>query len=118
VSNDSALVPADGPTALDGDPQFELAAYFATAGYEKYGQFVFAALSALPWSAASWRHPRRCMLKGAGSDQLPDVPRSPVVKSAFDNGKAYEMTELGSQFVHYAMNEVVPRLGGQPRSSE
>lgn len=38
--------------------------------------------------------------------------KSPVLKSAFDDGKAYELTELGSQFVHYAMNEVVPRLGG------
>jgi hypothetical protein len=39
--------------------------------------------------------------------------RSPVLKSAFDDGKAYELTELGTQFVHYAMNEVVPRLGSQ-----
>jgi hypothetical protein len=37
--------------------------------------------------------------------------RSPVMKSAFDDDKSYELTELGSQFVHYAMNEVVPRLG-------
>jgi hypothetical protein len=37
--------------------------------------------------------------------------RSPVLKSAFDDEKPYELTEAGSQFVHYAMDEVAPRLG-------
>jgi len=37
---------------------------------------------------------------------------SPVMKSAFDSEDAYELTQLGRQFVHYTMNEVVPRLGG------
>jgi hypothetical protein len=37
--------------------------------------------------------------------------RSPVLKSAFADDKPYELTELGSQFVHYAMNELVLRLG-------
>ena len=30
--------------------------------------------------------------------------------SAFDDGKQYELTELGKQFVHYTMNEIVPRI--------
>lgn len=30
--------------------------------------------------------------------------------SAFDDNKKYELTELGKQFVHYAMNEIVPRI--------
>jgi hypothetical protein len=38
-------------------------------------------------------------------------PRSPVLASTFDDDKPYELTELGSQFVHYALNEIVPRLG-------
>ncbi len=32
--------------------------------------------------------------------------------SAFDDEKQYELTELGMQFVHYTMNEIVPRLKG------
>lgn len=40
--------------------------------------------------------------KGAGSR---------VMKSAFDDSEEYELTELGRQFVHYTMNEVVPRIG-------
>jgi hypothetical protein len=34
------------------------------------------------------------------------------MKSAFDTDEPYELTELGRQFVHYAMTDVVPRLGG------
>jgi hypothetical protein len=30
--------------------------------------------------------------------------------SAFENTKMYVLTELGNQFVHYTMNEIVPRL--------
>lgn len=37
--------------------------------------------------------------------------RSPILASAFDDDRPYELTELGSQFVHYVLNEVVPRLG-------
>lgn len=36
---------------------------------------------------------------------------SRTLKSAFDDQESYELTELGQQFVHYTMNEVVPRLG-------
>jgi len=37
--------------------------------------------------------------------------RSRVLASAFDDDKPYELTELGGQFVHYVLNEVVPRIG-------
>jgi hypothetical protein len=36
---------------------------------------------------------------------------SRTMKSAFDDETLYVLTELGKQFVHYTMNEVVPRLG-------
>lgn len=35
---------------------------------------------------------------------------SPIMKSAFDDEKEYHLTELGRWFVHYTMNEVVPKL--------
>jgi regulator of replication initiation timing len=37
-------------------------------------------------------------------------PVSSTYKSAFDSQEQYELTELGKQFVHYTMNEVVPRV--------
>lgn len=37
---------------------------------------------------------------------------SRTMTSAFDDDKQYELTELGKQFVHYTMNEVVPRIAG------
>jgi len=37
-------------------------------------------------------------------------PNDNRVKSAFDNEEEYVLTELGRQFVHYAMNEIVPRI--------
>lgn len=36
---------------------------------------------------------------------------SNIMKSAFDNEEPYELTELGKYFVHYTMDDVVPRLG-------
>jgi hypothetical protein len=36
---------------------------------------------------------------------------SSTLKSAFDDSERYELTELGQHFVHYTMNEVVPRIG-------
>jgi hypothetical protein len=33
-----------------------------------------------------------------------------TMKSAFDNSDLYVLTDLGTQFVHYAMNELVPRV--------
>ncbi len=38
---------------------------------------------------------------------------SSTMESAFDDSKSYVLTELGKQFVHYTMNEVVSRLGGE-----
>jgi len=35
---------------------------------------------------------------------------SRTMKSAFDNDDRYVLTDLGTQFVHYAMNELVPRV--------
>jgi hypothetical protein len=35
---------------------------------------------------------------------------SRTMKSAFDDNESYELTELGQKFVHYTMNEVVPRI--------
>jgi hypothetical protein len=41
--------------------------------------------------------------------------KTSVMKSAFDDTEPYELTDLGSQFVHYTMNEVVPRVAaGNP----
>jgi hypothetical protein len=33
-----------------------------------------------------------------------------VMTSAFEDDKKYELTELGKQFVHYTMHEIVPKL--------
>ena len=33
-----------------------------------------------------------------------------TMESAFEDTKPYELTELGKQFVHYTMNEVVGRI--------
>lgn len=33
-----------------------------------------------------------------------------VMKSAFDDEEGYELTELGMQFVHYAMTEIPPKI--------
>lgn len=35
---------------------------------------------------------------------------SRIMKSAFDNKEPYELTQLGSQFVHYCMEDVVPQI--------
>ena len=37
---------------------------------------------------------------------------SGTMKSAFDDDENYELTELGKQFVHYTMQELVPRVEG------
>ena len=38
-------------------------------------------------------------------------PRQTILESAFEDTKPYELTELGSQFVHYVMDEVAPQIG-------
>lgn len=42
----------------------------------------------------------------------PPAPKgtSRPIKSSFDDDDAYELTDLGQQFVHYAMTEVPPKL--------
>ena len=42
--------------------------------------------------------------------------RSATVKSAFDHTEQYVLTDLGRQFVHYAMNELAPRITFQSSS--
>ncbi len=37
------------------------------------------------------------------------------MESAFESTKPYVLTELGKQFVHYVMEDVVPAIGGAPR---
>lgn len=39
--------------------------------------------------------------------------RSVITKSAFDDTEQYELTELGRQFVHYSMTEIVPRVASE-----
>jgi hypothetical protein len=41
------------------------------------------------------------------------APAMHTMKSAFDLQDPYELTELGRQFVHYTMTELVPRIGGR-----
>jgi hypothetical protein len=38
--------------------------------------------------------------------------------SAFDDEKQYELTRLGQQFVHYTMNEIVPKIEGSQSAKE
>lgn len=51
-------------------------------------------------------------------------PRSKPVKggkppvSAFDEDEGYELTALGSQFVHYAMNDITPKIAYEPTFDE
>ncbi len=40
-----------------------------------------------------------------------NTSHSSTLKSAFDDGEIYELTELGKQFVHYTMDEIVTRVG-------
>jgi hypothetical protein len=41
-----------------------------------------------------------------------------VMKSSFDDTDAYELTALGKQFVHYAMNEVTVKIAYHPPEAE
>ena len=43
--------------------------------------------------------------------QIKRSTKSNTYASALDEEKQYELTELGKQFVHYTMNEIVPKLG-------
>lgn len=46
------------------------------------------------------------------------VSHSGVMESAFEDTKQYVLTELGKQFVHYTMNELVTRLEGGDQGSD
>lgn len=41
-----------------------------------------------------------------------------TMESTFEDTKPYVLTELGKEFVHYTMNEVVTRIGDDPRGDE
>lgn len=41
-----------------------------------------------------------------------------TLESAFEDTKGYELTELGQQFVHYAMTDLPPRIGFAPHAEE
>jgi hypothetical protein len=43
-------------------------------------------------------------------------PSSRVMESSFEDTKPYVLTELGKQFVHYVMEDVVPQIGGRASS--
>lgn len=43
---------------------------------------------------------------------------SSTMKSAFDFEDPYELSELGAQFVHYTMTELVPRIGADSNDGE
>lgn len=55
------------------------------------------------------------MRKGRSSQTVRRA--SPTMKSAFDDSEQYELTELGKQFVHYTMNELVSQLSGHADNS-
>lgn len=42
---------------------------------------------------------------------------SPTIKSAFDENEHYVLTELGRQFVHYTMNELVSRIPAESQTN-
>ncbi len=41
-------------------------------------------------------------------------PSSPTLTSAFEDEKAYELTELGTQFARYTMEGMMPTIAGPP----
>jgi hypothetical protein len=58
--------------------------------------------------------------------QSPHVSKgqaSRTMASAFENSEGYELTDLGRQFVHYAMTEIVARIAfseaeGEPTGND
>lgn len=49
MGEENTLTSSTGADALEHGPEIQLAAYFANPGYQKYGRFLFAVLSAIPW---------------------------------------------------------------------
>jgi hypothetical protein len=63
------------------------------------------------------RQPRETDLMGRFRKKTnPRRTASGTLESAFEDTKPYVLTELGKQFVHYAMTELVARLGGDGRA--
>lgn len=66
------------------------------------------------------RQDREVNLQGQFVKQRPQrlhrLAASSTLESAFEDSKPYVLTELGKQFVHYTMNEVVKRIGGPANS--
>lgn len=52
------------------------------------------------------------------SQHVPKGQGSRTMISAFDRAERYELTELGRQFVHYAMNELAPRIAFEDAADE
>jgi hypothetical protein len=56
-----------------------------------------------------------------GHSPKPAAPRrqpgEQVLESAFEDSKPYELTELGSNFLHYTVDELVPRMYGGPSAA-
>ncbi len=50
------------------------------------------------------------------ANQKRSLAPSRTMESAFEDAKPYVLTELGKQFVHYVIEDVVPQLGGNGRS--
>jgi hypothetical protein len=46
------------------------------------------------------------------------TPRPATIESAFEDTKGYELTELGNQFVHYAMTDLPLRIGSSPQTEK
>jgi hypothetical protein len=49
-------------------------------------------------------------MKKPRSQSAAKKSNNPYMKSAFDDTEEYFLTDLGKQFVHYVMNEIVPRI--------
>jgi hypothetical protein len=57
-------------------------------------------------------------LRKSATRRRKGAPMSPTVESAFEDTKGYELTELGQQFVHYAMTDLPPRIEFKPGTSD
>ena len=96
----------DGRQVADNSPEADLFKFIfheLTTGYvirqhrevNAYGQYVKQSTIKRP--------------KGMGNG---------VYVSPFEDGKQYELTGLGQQFVHYTMNEIVPRIEATTEGSK
>ncbi len=66
------------------------------------------------------RQPRETDYQGRFKKKVraPRRVSSSTMESAFEDSKTYVLTELGSQFVHYTMNELVGRLAAGTQSPQ